>query len=204
MAKEKAKAAESNGNGNSARKAAPPPGYRKQSIDVVGYWNPAESGPIHFVPRMVKLFDNVTEETKPSILIIGQLIDDMRVDAKDDATGKFEPVDAKSGDNVGVWYKPGMRAIVNLCDAKVWMNQEGERKTGKPNPMKLFSVLSPGPNKRFSMIFDEREESAGRQTDFTGPKQTSGGRRAQTRRGGGFTPNPDDYDQSADSEDIPF
>lgn len=177
-----------------------PAGYRKQAQDVSGYWDP-ESGPIHFIPRSVKMFDSNLEANKPSILIVGELVDKAGINTKDE-DGQMLSGQAEAGEVIGVWYKPGMRALVNLCDAKVWMYQSGERKTGKPNPMKLFSVASSGPNKKFGAIIDEREQSAGASTDFGGPRAGGPAR----RRGApdrGYTRDPDaEGDESEDS--IPF
>lgn len=168
----------------STKPAAPKPaqapaGYRRQTQDPVGFWE-FEKGPIHFIPRSVKLFDGNIEKIKPSILIIGELLDPCTLSNKDG------DVNGVKGDIVGVWYKPGMKPIVNLCDAKVWMQQNGEIETGKPNAMKLFDVQSPGPNKRFTLVFDDRKESAGVRTVFADARKVT-------------APVADD-----DGEDIPF
>lgn len=199
--------AHSNEESNSKPNAAqpqPPAGYRKQAQDVAGYWDP-EGGPIHFVPRSVKMFDSNLESNKPSILIVGELIDAAPVNVKDDDSGEMAQTTAQAGEAIGVWYKPGMRALVNLCDAKVWMYQSGERKTGKPNPMKLFSVSSPGPNKKFGIVIDEREQSAGASTDFGGPRAGGPARRGRGGANAGYTRDPDADNMSDPSgEDIPF
>lgn len=112
-----------------------PKGYGESSGDLVGFWDP-ESGPIHCIPRTARLFDNSIDEKKPSCLIMCELVDD----CPNLVNGDKEPVLGRKGDEVGVWYKPGMRGIKRLAGVKVYMYPEGEQDTGKPNPMQLFKL----------------------------------------------------------------
>jgi hypothetical protein len=136
-------------------KVAPPQGYAKQSLDPIGMWD--GKGAIHFIPRRVKMFDGNIEKNKPSILVIAQLLDVASLLVKNDDTGEFETAQGNRGDVIGIWYKPGMKDLTQLCDAKVWMTFDGERNTGKPNPMKMFDIRSPGPSKRVFCTSDERK-----------------------------------------------
>src|SRR5258708_2667249 len=107
-----------------------PQGYQEQSADIVGFWDNELSRTIHFVPLEVKVFDSQLEAIKPSVLIEGRLVDAATLALpKDRGT-----VSAKSGELVGVWYKPGMKALKNLAGVSVFMFEHGELQTGKPNP----------------------------------------------------------------------
>ena len=53
-------------------------GYESQNIELTGYWAPL-AGYIHFVPREVTAIDNKLKAEKPSILIIGELVEDCPV-----------------------------------------------------------------------------------------------------------------------------
>lgn len=144
--------------------AKPPSGYKNQSTDVVGMWSPELSDSIHFVPKGVKLFDSSIDKSKPSCLVIGSLIDPCTLVTRED--GEDEPVDGITGSIVGVWYKPGMRALLNLQGVKVWITPDGEKDIGKPSPMKLFKVLAPEVGQRLSILEDSRKLSLGVKTSF--------------------------------------
>jgi hypothetical protein len=113
-----------------------PEGYEEktQSSDLVGFWDP-ERGPVHFVPQFAKAFDNHTENVKTSIVIVGQAIGKNPI-----IDGDGKPGDCEDGEMIGVWYKPGMSHIKNFADVAVYLYQSGELDTGKPKPMKTFSL----------------------------------------------------------------
>lgn len=129
-----------------------PAGYEKQSDDVVGFWDPS-IGPIHFIPTGARLFDGNLEAHKPSALIVGKL-----VDATDLVTRDDEVIAAQPGEQIGVWAKPGMSAVKNLAGVKVFMYEDGELDTGKPNPMKIYEVLSRGKGRPLP-VTDSRKKS---------------------------------------------
>ncbi len=131
-----------------------PAGYEKRTDEVVGFWDPS-LGPIHFVPQFARAFDNKTDKTKPSILIQGTSVGTNTLITKDE-----DFVDAKEGQTIGVWYKPGMIAIRSLRGVPVYMFQNGERDTGKPQPMILFEVLSPKTGDELIITGDYRKQSA--------------------------------------------
>jgi len=136
----------------SAPKYAAPEGYEKQSDDVVGFWDPSV-GPIHFIPTAARLFDGNLEAHKPSALIVGKLVEPIALITRDD-----EVVEALPGEQVGVWAKPGMSALKGLAGMKVFMFEDGEIDTGKPNPMKVFEILSRGKGKPLP-VTDTRKKS---------------------------------------------
>lgn len=149
-----------------------PAGYEKQSEDVAGYWVPKD-GPIHCIPRGVKLFDGNIEANKPAILIFADLVDALDVSRKADEGNDKETVRAEAGSRVGIWYKPGMKPIRNLAGVKVWMAFAGEKEIGKPSPMQLFDVRSAGKGNPMPVTEDTRKKSARVVTDFDVRRETS-------------------------------
>lgn len=153
------------------RRRSAPKGYEKRNTDVVGYWS-EDDGPIHFIPRGVKLLDGNIQKVKPSIIIVGELVERAILANKD-----ADPFEGQIGSIVGVWYKPGMRDIAMTAGLKTWLDQDldenGEQKTKKMkvgNPMKLYTVQSaPGPAKRIPITEDTRKESIAVATPFDDP-----------------------------------
>lgn len=143
------------------RTSAKPEGYRKQSMDIAGFWNP-EQGPVHAIFRGASLFDNKLDKTKSSVLLFAELLEPCECVNQED-----EAFTAQKGDVVGVWGKPGMRALRNLCGVPVWMQEAGEKDIGKGNPMKLFEILSPKQGTPIPILEDNRKESAGSKTFLT-------------------------------------
>jgi hypothetical protein len=157
-----------------ARRAATkaPEGYEKHGTsDIVGFWNPERVDadgavfPLHFIPLEVKAFDSKLEKHKPSILIIGKLVEACTLNAPG---GEDEIIEGEAGDTVGVWYKPGMSDIKHMGGVKVWMVLTGELETGKPNPMKTFDVLSTVKGNELHVSQDLRKESKHVETGFPG------------------------------------
>lgn len=126
------------GTGKARRRA--PKGYEKKNSDPVGFWT--EDEPCHFVPRSAKLLDGTRVKERPSIMVIGELIEPTIVARKNE-----DPFEARTGDIIGVWYKPGMKDIAKLGNIKVWLDKDVDEKTGeqkttptKNGPMKLYTV----------------------------------------------------------------
>lgn len=116
---------------------AMPEGYEKKTSDLAGFWN-QDQGPVHFIPRSARAFDNKTDTMKSSILILGEAVSPCPVMNADN-----DRFDCKVGEMIGVWYKPGMIALKDLADVKVFMFASGEKNTGKPNPMTTYEVGTP-------------------------------------------------------------
>lgn len=114
-----------------------PAGYEEKTSDLVGFWNP-ELGPLHFIPLHAKSFDSHVESSKPSTIIVGHSVGQNKLVDEDG-----QPITSEPGDMIGVWYKPGMVRLKDLANTKVFMYYSGEQDTGKPNPMKTFSVNAP-------------------------------------------------------------
>lgn len=179
--------------------------YKKRGVDLKGFWNP-DLGPIHCIPRAAKLFDGNIDETKPSTLLIVELVEPCEavVAKSEDDPDETEHVATQTGDQVGVWGKPGMAAIKTLCGVPVLIEYERDSKgqvvTKKMkkkgvNPMKCFNVLSEtNPNKLIPVIEDTRIKSAHLNTLLAPAKSSR------------LAPNNKTPDQSQpnDTDDIPF
>lgn len=119
--------------------AAVPAGYQERTDDVKGFFN-EEYGAIHFIPVEVKAMDSDQDPEKPSVLIFGRLYAPCMLDSKQ-GDDKVQ-VQGEEGDIVGVWYKPGMKALRNLGGEPTWMHLSGYKDTGKRNPMALYVIQS--------------------------------------------------------------
>lgn len=143
-----------------------PEGYEARSTDIVGFWDPEKSPSLHFIPLEAKLFDSDLDASKPSTLIFGKLVDGCLLKTpKGDEDTEGEP-----GDLIGVWFKPGMAALKDLCGVKVFMYPTGEMETGKPNPMKTFDIHSRSKGTRIPVTDDKRDKSKHVTTLLSGPK----------------------------------
>jgi hypothetical protein len=151
------------------RTHAAPEGYQSQSDDIVGTWNPEDGEPIHGIPRHVKLSDSGIDKRNTSVLVFFELIDPCKVrDRPSDAQEEGEIITADPGDIVGVWYKAGMRKLLNLGQVNVFMYLSGEKDVGKPSPMKTFDIQAPRRGQRLRVDEDNRKESQ-QQTIFDTP-----------------------------------
>jgi hypothetical protein len=133
-----------------------PKGYQEFSDDLTGFYDwEVGSGPIHFIPGEVRLSDSKADDTKCSALCIGELVDN----CDSIVTKDGEVVKGRKGDQVGVWLKPGMRGLANLAGVPVYMYQEGEVDTGKPNAMYLFKCFAKGKARKLMVTEDFRRTS---------------------------------------------
>ena len=111
---------------------AVPEGYEERSGDLVGFWN--GEGGLHFIPRAARLTDSKIDTLKSSILIVGELVESSEL------VYKKERIVGTKGDRIGVWATPGMRALEGCANIPVYIHEDGEIDTGKPNPMKIYRV----------------------------------------------------------------
>ena len=135
-----------------------PEDFTERGGDLIGFWDP-ELTPIHCIPLSVKLFDGNIEADKPSILMTVELVSPAGVRPPKDTEAGEEPFVAPAGSLVGVWYKPGMKSVRDLCGVPCYITPNGEKDTGKPNPMKLFKVESKETGTRIPVTEDTRDES---------------------------------------------
>lgn len=148
--------------------AAAPDEFESVGANILGYYEPTESGAIQFVITGVRLLDNTQDKTKSSALILAELHAPalLRVNApdkKDQVLKTFE-----KGTGFGIWAKAGMRDLQNLQGAIVWMaiagyqkmKEDGAKK--KKNAMVLFSIKKSkngGPGGPLKLLEDARKES---------------------------------------------
>lgn len=140
-----------------------PDDFETVSQDVDGYWDPVKSGPIVFTPRAVRLLDNSQDPTKSSCLIFGELEEDCKLISnamkKEERELKVYP----KGTSVGIWGKAGMRDLLDLGGAIVWMAPNGSRSLpNREKPMALFSCKRKkgGPaGQKLGLVSDVREKS---------------------------------------------
>lgn len=139
-------------------------GLSDRSEDVSGYWVP-EASAIHCVPMSAKLFDSGIDPTKPSALVMVRLEGPTVVEDADSESKRI----AKKGEIIGIWYKPGMRAIASCAGVVALMTLQPEAKwkdTGKGNKMKTFSVKAGDGGSKIPVSSDSRAKSKGAPTVF--------------------------------------
>lgn len=170
-----------------------PEGFEDASADLVGYWD--LKAPIFVIPLYITLSDSKLEPLKTSVLIHCKAVQATKV-LKDEETGEY--IDVKVGDLVGVWYKPGMKAIATCKDIPVYLYQDGELDTGKMNPMKVFRVgIKQGSNRvPLPIMADYRRTSKRNAIPVQGLAAPTQQQRQQRRRSEVEEFGPDD--------DIPF
>lgn len=140
-----------------------PDDFETVSQDVEGYWDPVKSGPIIFIPRAVRLLDNSQDPVKSSCLIFGELQEDCKlisnVMKKEDRKIKIFP----RGTSVGIWGKAGMRDLLDLGGATVWMAPNGFRDLpNRDKPMALFLCKrkrGSAPGEKLGLVSDVRDKS---------------------------------------------
>lgn len=147
-----------------------PAGYLSAASDAVGFFDGDLQKPIHFVPMHVIISDSTIDSAKPSFLLFGRLIDPCEAIRDAEAEGEYASrplITTKRGDVVGIWFSAGMRDLIALGGAKVYMCQEPEAKwkkiKGKPSKMKTYAIgHDPSrPGSKLPVREDRRNESAG-------------------------------------------
>jgi len=138
-----------------------PAGFTDQNSDVVGFYDPEVEPVIHFIPIEAVLSDSQLDDSKASILIFGKLTEPIKL-VETSKSGNV--VQGKKGDMVGIWGKPGMRALRNLAGEPTIMYPDGERPTGKPNPMSVYKCLAAKKSGRLPIVEDRRDKSKSAET----------------------------------------
>jgi hypothetical protein len=181
------------------RNQSAPEGFEKRSDDLDGFWDP-DLTPVRCRPFAVKLMDGNIEPDKPSILIFATVTGPTGAQGAKVEGERGEPFVLPVGSLIGIWYKPGMKKIRDLCGADVFMKQTGEKATGKPNPMKLFEVTSDKLGIRIPVTEDIRDKSRPRKVDGKWIKLTAfdsqrPASEMPVKNGDGSNPQEDDIDQ---------
>lgn len=143
-------------------------GYDEQDTgDLVGFWDPTMTA-IHCIPIGFTLSDSQLEPQKPSVLFIVELLD--AIDVVKGKVGEQEVISADAGERVGIWGKPGMRAILNQCGVPTLLALTGEKDIGKPSAMLTFACKAKQRGTRLPLLDDHRDKSA-HASCFALPKQ---------------------------------
>ena len=154
---------------------APPEGFEQASGDLAGYWETASpptrnsdeklgSDPIRFTPLWVTLSDSDLDARKTSTLLHARLVKPAVLRSADKSEGYRE---FGEGTLFGIWTKPGMKPLQNLCGAEVWMRNgqtQGKeivyfKEIGKPSPMVLFDIRHKGSGTKLPVREDRRDKS---------------------------------------------
>lgn len=135
--------------------AAIPDGYEDQSTDVVGFWQ-QDGDAIHFIPLECRLMDSTIDKTKSSCLLIGKLVGSVELVTSDGIV-----VVGEEGDICGIWAKPGMQPLANLCGVSVYMYLDSHKDVGKQSLMAVFAVLAKKKGTAIPITRDTRVMSRG-------------------------------------------
>ena len=125
---------------------AAPDEYETVGANILGYYEPAESGAIQFVITGVRLLDNTQDKSKSSALILAELRAPAQLKVNSPVKEEQVLKEFPAGTGFGIWAKAGMRDLQKLQGAWVWMalagyqkmKEEGGKK--KKNAMVLFSI----------------------------------------------------------------
>lgn len=168
----------------------PPQGFEQVAGDIVAYWEPASPGKgpgrdgaknpeywyneqhgfragspaILFTPIDCVLSDSKIETSKTSTLLFGKLEKACKLKSavEDEGYKVFEP-----GSLIGIWTKPGMKPLVTLAGAQVWMRNGQEvnnkmvlfKDIDKPSPMVQFDIRHKGSGSKLPVREDRRDKS---------------------------------------------
>lgn len=138
------------------------PGATVRSSDAIGFWDSENGGPIVIIPRHAAAFDSKKfDPTKPSVLIFAELVKDATV-----LTSDGEVVSGKAGELIGIFAKPGMRQIRNMCGVTTFLARDSRKdiNTGKGNDMKGYMVASQETGSVIPITDDRRDKSRGSKT----------------------------------------
>ena len=138
-----------------------PEGFSDGAADLDGYWN-FEKSPIFCIPQSARIMDGNIDTDKPAILFTVKLTKPCAINLPKEKgdTSDAQLAIAKAGAMVGIWFKPGLRALKNLGNQECKVAYTGEKNTGKPNPMKVFYVGYPKVGTVVPVVEDAREDSA--------------------------------------------
>jgi len=139
-----------------------PEGFEVKTSDLAGFWDGELGLPIQGVPLDVNLSDSEIDTTKTSALIR------FRLTATTTCLVDGQPKELEADSNVGVWWKPGMKDLVDCAGVEVFMYMRGEKEIGKPSPMKTYTVKTKNGKAggKLSIIGDYRKESRANNTVF--------------------------------------
>jgi len=116
------------------KKVATPDGFEEVSPDVEAFVDPQKET-VYCTLHGVNLSDSKLEKHKVTALLIGTLLKGCPgVDSEGNE------VEVPEGASVGIWYKAGLRAVVQCAGVPVCIQYRGTKDVGKPKPMHVYSV----------------------------------------------------------------
>jgi hypothetical protein len=143
---------------DSIPKYTPPKDWLEETTDVVGFYSDEVQPDIHFTPVEAVLMDSEKfDKKRPNVLVFARLNKPCKLIA-----GKGDEkhvVQGNVGDRIGIWAKPGMRAMRNLCGTEVFMHPAGLKDVGKGEPMKVYKLFKKAPGKLIPVVEDRRDKS---------------------------------------------
>lgn len=133
---------EENSMANVPAKLDTPEGFEDVSVEVEAFYDFRYTKEVFIKPLGVTVSDS-KDKKKPSILIHAELMKDAELVsmAEDDDNG--EDVVLKmfpAGTRIGLWYRPGLRSILQCADAVTYVALSGEKDVGQIQPMKTFKI----------------------------------------------------------------
>lgn len=178
------------------RKVATPEGFEDVSSDIEAVYDFKHTPePIYVRPKHYTLSD-AKDGSKPAILIHAELMQpaplvDMKDDSEESVVREYP-----AGTMIGIWYRPGLRQIMQCAGAVTFVAHLGKQDTGNPfNKMEAFKVARAKGEKaeQLSCSADYRKKTRGMALPWDDK-----GAVAQSAARGGTQPGPNDTD------DIPF
>lgn len=121
-----------------AVKTATPDGFEDVSVDVVAVYDYRTTPDVFIRPLGYSVSDS-KDKKKPAILIHADLLKPTTLIpmGDDDST---EPREFAAGSRIGLWYRPGMRGIMQCSGAVTYLAFAGDKDVGQIQPMKTFKV----------------------------------------------------------------
>lgn len=172
-----------------------PDGFGSISDDIEGFWDIERCSTIVVKPLYAKLSDSKLDPEKTSTLIFCELLRPCELVDRDK-----DGVKGEAGDLIGIWAKPGMRAIRDCCGIPTYLALTGEVDTGKPNPMKTFEVATKDKKKGGRIPIEEDNRRDSTQLSFLEDAPNRRESPTQTAVAG----SQQTVSQSASDDDIPF
>ena len=128
-----------------------PEGFEEATSDLDSFWDYA--GEIRVIPLGYTLSDP-KDKKKPSILIHCELAADREMTNAEGETVMFH-----QGARVGVWYKPGLKELMNFGGVTTFLAFKDEIDVGQIQPMKRYYVAGPkgARGKRLQCLGDYRK-----------------------------------------------
>jgi hypothetical protein len=123
----------------STSKTSTPEGFEDVSSDIEAVYDYRHCKEVFVRPLHYTVSDS-KDKKKPNILIHCDLVKpavlvDMSDDS-DDTTAREFP----AGTRIGIWYRPGLRQLMQCAGSVTFISFEGDRDVGQIQPMKVFKV----------------------------------------------------------------